>query len=107
MYRYVVESRCGGANCTYSWNRRLMCPYPRGVVPPGGAGVAMAPPLERSVNPISIGGGGGRLCPPNNTGTPGFSDLPTALYYILKWNLSFPGGKEDIAPRTRAGGENN
>jgi hypothetical protein len=22
---------------------------------------------------------GGRLCPPNNTGTPGFSDLPTAL----------------------------
>ena len=23
--------------------------------------------------------GGGRLCPPNTTGTPGFSDLPTAL----------------------------
>ena len=22
---------------------------------------------------------GGRLCPPNSTGTPGFSDLPTAL----------------------------
>ena len=39
---------------------------------------AMAPPYyEGSVNPISTKGG--RLCPPNNTGTPGFSDLPTAL----------------------------
>jgi hypothetical protein len=38
----------------------------------------MAPPnFVRSVNPISTKGG--RLCPPNNTGTPGFSDLPTAL----------------------------
>ena len=46
---------------------------PRGVVP-GGAGGAMAP---RSVNPISSRGG--RLCLPNYTGTPGFSDLPTAL----------------------------
>ena len=49
----------------------------RGVVP-GGDGSAMAPPdLGRSVNPISIRGG--RLRPPNNTGTPEFSDLPTAL----------------------------
>ena len=24
-------------------------------------------------------GAGGQICPPNNTGTPGFSDLPTAL----------------------------
>ena len=32
---------------------------------------------SRSVNPISTKGG--RLYPPNNTGTPGFSDLPTAL----------------------------
>ena len=31
----------------------------------------------RSVNPISTKGG--RLCPTNYTGTPGFSDLPTAL----------------------------
>ena len=31
----------------------------------------------RSVNPIS--NKGGRLCPPNNTGTPGFSYLPMAL----------------------------
>ena len=38
----------------------------------------MKPPdFGRSVNPISTKGG--RLCPPNNTGTPGFSDLPTAL----------------------------
>ena len=32
----------------------------------------------KSVNPISTRGGG-RLCPPNNSGTLGFSDLPTAL----------------------------
>ena len=47
-------------------------------VVPGGARGAMAPPIfGRSVNPISTKGG--RLCPPNNTGTPGFSDLPTDL----------------------------
>ena len=28
---------------------------------------------------LSQPGGGGRLCPPNNTGIPGFSDLPTAM----------------------------
>ena len=38
-----------------------------------------SPVFARSVNPISTGGQGGRLCPPNDTGTPGFSDLPTAL----------------------------
>ena len=43
---------------------------------------AMASPdLDRLVNPISTKGG--RLCPPNNTGIPGFSDLPTALVYIM------------------------
>ena len=36
-----------------------------------------SPDFGRSVNPISAKGG--ILCPPNNTGTPGFSDLPTAL----------------------------
>ena len=36
----------------------------------------------RSVNPISTKGG--RLCPPNITGTPRFSDLPMALYCIKK-----------------------
>ena len=29
---------------------------------------------------------GGRLCPPNNTGTPGFSDLPTALKPTTRLN---------------------
>ena len=45
----------------------------------GGAGGAMVAPLffGRSGNPISTKGG--ILCPPNNTGTPGFSDFPTAL----------------------------
>ena len=48
-----------------------------GVVP-GSAGDAMAPPdFGRTVNPISTKGS--RLCTPNNTGTPRFSDLPTAL----------------------------
>ena len=46
----------------------------RGVVP-GGVGVAMAPPnFGRSVNPISIRGRG-RLCPPNNSGTPDFQTI--------------------------------
>ena len=37
----------------------------------------MTPPdFGRSVNPISTD----RLFPPNNTGTPGFLDLPTAEY---------------------------
>ena len=47
-------------------------------VVPGGAGGAMAPPnFGRSVKTISTKGG--RLCPPNNTGTPGSSDIATAL----------------------------
>ena len=52
------------------------------VVPGGAGGATMAPPdFVRSVNPISTKKG--RLCPPNNTGTPGFSDLPTALIVIM------------------------
>ena len=52
--------------------------YDRPVVP-GGAGGAMAPSdFVRSVNSISTREG--RLCPPNNTGAPGFSDLLTALH---------------------------
>ena len=41
---------------------------------------AMAPPdFDRSLNPISTRGRGDKSCPPNTTGTPGFSNLPTAL----------------------------
>ena len=59
-------------NCKYTLTGLV-----RGVVP-GGAGGAMAPPdFGRSVNPFSIKGG--KLCPPNDTGTLGFYDLPTAL----------------------------
>ena len=55
-------------------------------VVPGGDGGAMAPPdFGKSVNPISTRGG--RLCPPNNTGTHGFSDLPTALQNITSVTL--------------------
>ena len=46
----------------------------RGVVPGGAGGVKAPPDFDTSVNPISAKGG--RLCPPYNTGTPGFSDLP-------------------------------
>ena len=41
---------------------------------PGGAGGAMVPPHFSRSNSTK----GGRLCPPNNNGTPGFSILPTA-----------------------------
>ena len=44
----------------------------RDVVPRGAGGV-----IGRSANPISTRVG--KICPPNNTGTPRFSDLPTAL----------------------------
>ena len=46
----------------------------------GGAGDALAPlDFDRFINPISIKRG--ILCPPNNTGTSGFSDLLTVLKY--------------------------
>ena len=48
--------------------------YSRPVVPGGAGG---APDFGRSVNLISAKGS--KLCPPNNTGTSGFSDLPTVL----------------------------
>ena len=49
----------------------------RPVDPEGVEGVMATTDFGRSVNPISTKGG--RLCPPNNTGTPGFSDLLTDL----------------------------
>ena len=33
---------------------------------------------------------GGQIIPSNNTGTPGFSDLPTALSLIIKSNRKLP-----------------
>jgi hypothetical protein len=60
-----------------------LCAPSRPVVP-GGAGGAMTPPnFGRSVNSLSTKGG--RLCTPTTPGTPGFSDLPTALpsNYVL------------------------
>ena len=69
IFSYCVE---------LDWQNNHTC---MGVIP-GDAGGAMAPPdFVRSVNPISIRGG--RLCPPNNTDTPGFSDLPMALCRAL------------------------
>ena len=61
--------------------------WPRGVVP-GGAGGAMAPPdIGRSVTPISTRGTDyAHLI---TTGTPGFSDHPTALWptaAVTQWS---------------------
>ena len=50
------------------------------LVVPGGAGDAMAPTDQLTLSQVSTKGG--RLCPPNNTGTPGISDLPTALFVM-------------------------
>ena len=59
-------------------NLHMIC---RAVVS-GDAGGALAPLKFGSyVNPIPTRGG--RLCPPNKTGTPGNSDLPTALLSTL------------------------
>ena len=59
-------------------------------VVPGGAGGAMAHlDFGRSFNSISTKGG--RLCPSISTGTPGFSNLPTALVatgLILSWPIA-------------------
>ena len=43
----------------------------------GGGGAMATLDFGRSISPISTKRG--KLCPPNITGTPGFSDLPTAL----------------------------
>ena len=78
------------APCTHRWRRRRRLRGRRG----SGYSVSGALSLSshttsrcwgaggaigRSVNPISTRVG--RLCPPNNTGTPGFSDLPPALLH--------------------------
>ena len=47
---------------------------------PGGARGAMVPPNLTK---------GGRLCPPNNTGTHEFSDLPTTLLILPSPIFSF------------------
>ena len=47
----------------------------RGVVP----GVGMPGVPKIFADQLTLSQPGGKLCPPNNTGTPGFSDLPTAL----------------------------
>ena len=54
------------------------CLKPCGVGPWGAGGAIASPDYGRSVTPI-FSTRGGRLCPANNTGTPGCSDLPTAL----------------------------
>ena len=50
----------------------------RGVVAGSASAGGATPDFGRSVNPRYLNQGG-RLCPPNNTGTLEFTDLPTAL----------------------------
>ena len=82
VHRHVAESmrahdKFAVAVLNRIGSRRHSTALYRSVVP-GGAGGAKAPSdFGRSVNPISTKGG--RLYPLNNTGTPGFSALPTAL----------------------------
>ena len=60
----------------------------RGVVPWCARCTMACPDFGRSVNPISTRGG--RLCSPNNTGTPWFSDLPTALPMCFMYSKKVP-----------------
>ena len=55
------------------------CLKPCGVGPWGAGNAWASPDFGRSVNPISTRRD--ILCPPNNTGTPGFSDLPMGGIY--------------------------
>ena len=48
----------------------------------------------RSANPISSKGG--RLCPPNNTGTPEFSDVPMALLCVCGGRGEGPKKRQNI-----------
>ena len=58
--------------------KRKIAYLTKGAVP-GGTRDAMTPPdFGKSVNPISTKGG--KVSPPNNTGTSRFSDLPTPLF---------------------------
>ena len=54
--------------------------FSRGVVPGGTGGPWLPQILADQSNLPLPRGGGGRLCPPNNTGISGFSNLPTALF---------------------------
>ena len=60
---------------------RMQFIYNRAAGARGAEGTMTPPDFGRSVDPISTRGWGwGSLCLPNNDGTPGFSDLPTALW---------------------------
>ena len=79
-----LQGRCCLRSCLLGEKARAV--QSRGVVPGG----AMAPPDPRSVNPISVNGG--RLCPSNNTDTPGSLDIPTALQSTVAGALEGAGG---------------
>ena len=76
----VVVGRAIVKTCWYCFLHT--CLKPCGVDPLGAGRAIESPDDGRPVTPIfSIRSSyrGGRLCQPNDTGTPGYSDLPTAL----------------------------
>ena len=56
-----------------------VCVAVQGLLSPGVPGVPWYPQILADQLTLYPPGEGGRLCSPNDTGTPGFSDLPTAL----------------------------
>ena len=67
------ESAISATNCNDGLLHWQGCRKRRGLKPPAPQFLADQLTLSQP--------GGNRLCPPNNTGTPGFSDLPTALQW--------------------------
>ena len=81
VWHHIFKSKSKPENMSENNMLNFSSFRPTKPVVPGGAGDALAPlDFDRSINPISIKRG--ILCPPNNTGTLGFSDLPTALSHI-------------------------
>ena len=75
---YIVY--IGRAIIITCWNCFLhTCLKPCGVDPWVAGGTIESPDDGRPVTPIFSIRGPGRLCQPNNTGTPGYSDLPRSL----------------------------
>ena len=63
--------------CTFFYNQDENHVDHKDVAPRGAGGAMASPDVGRSVNPISIKGTD--YAQLTTTGTPGFSDLPTAL----------------------------
>ena len=75
----ILKSNTNSVGTSNYVNTQTNYQYYRGDIPWGSGGVMAPQDFGRPVNPVSTRGG--RLCLPNYTGTPRFSDLPTTLYW--------------------------